>query len=238
MRKIFFLVFPLLFHSQVLERYPENQHPYKEGEVGFYKDFHKILIEKKLSPCENKQEMYELKLVVYEDASVKIIKEQDFDKIEKNKCSYELIKKVLPEMNGWTPAIYKEKNHAAVAKFFIYTDDLFSNFISGYSTSKIMVQPEFPEGLQKFRNKFTGAIRIPKLDHTDGEFTLRIAFDVDEQGNMQDVRLLDKTGYERFDESIVKGIQYLNPKYKWKPGTLHGIPVTTMIKVPIRFTFH
>ena len=231
-----FLMVSAYFNSQFLERYPEDQVSYTGGDTAFYKDFHQILKDQNISPCENKEEMYELKLVVYEDATVKIVKEQNAEKLERNKCTYEIIKKVLPEMTGWNPAIYQDKKMPAVAEFPIYLDDLFDNFPNGYAASKYIKQPEFPGGLQKFRNKFTGAIRIPNLDHTNGEFTLRIAFEVNEQGQMENVRLLDKTGYDRFDASIIKGIQYM--KYKWQPGSLHGIPIKTTLKVPIHFTFH
>ena len=237
--KIFYLLsilFSTFASGQFLERYPEGHFSYVGGDVAFYKDFHQILKDKNIVPCENTQEMYVLKVVVYEDASVKIAKEQNAEKLEKNKCTYETIKKVLPEMTGWNPAIYQDKKMPAVAEFPIYLDDLFENFPHGYAPSKYITQPEFPGGLQKFRNKFTGAIRIPKLDHTNGEFTLRIAFDVSAQGEMENVRLLDKTGYDRFDASIIKGIQYL--KYKWKPGSFHGVPIKTSLRIPIHFTFH
>ena len=82
----------------------------------------------------------------------------------------------------------------AVAESPIYLHDLFENFRDGYAASKYITQPEFPEGLQKFRNKFTGASRIPNLDNTNGEFTLRIAFEVNENGQMENVRPLDKKG--------------------------------------------
>ena len=237
--RIFYLLsilFSTLVYAQFLERYPENQVSYTGGDVAFYKDFHQILKDKNITPCENRQEMYILKVVVYEDASIKIVKEQNEEKLEKNKCTYETIKKVLPEMTGWNPAIYQDKKMPAVAEFPIYLDDLFENFTHGYAASKYITQPEFPGGLQKFRNKFTGAIRIPNLDNTNGEFTLRIAFEVNENGQMENVRLLDKTGYERFDASIIKGIQYL--KYKWKPGSFHGVPIKTNLRIPIHFTFH
>ena len=125
---------------------------------------------------------------------------------------------------------------AAVTEFTNYLGYLFENYPEGYAASKCITQPEFPAGLQKFRNKFTGAIRIPDLDNTNGEFTLRIAFEVNENGHMENVRLLDKTGYERFDTSIIKGIQYL--KYKSKPESFHGVPIKTNLRIPIHFTFH
>lgn len=140
-------------------------------------------------------------------------------------------------MKGWNPAIYQDKKMPAVAEFPIYLDDLFDNYPLGYTASKYIKQPEFPGGLQKFRNKFTGAIRIPKLDHTDGEFTLRVAFDVDEQGQMQDVRLLSKTGLQRFDDSIITGIEYMKKRHQWKPATFHGHLITRSLRIPIHFSF-
>ena len=220
-----------------MERYPDAQVSYTGGEVIFYRDFHQILKDQNIPECDNKSEMYVVNLVVYEDASVKIVKEQNAEKLEKNKCTYETIKKVLVEMKGWNPAIYQDKKMAAVTQYPIYLDDLFDNYSPGYVAAKYFTEPEFPGGLQKFRNKFTGAIRIPKLDNTDGEFTLRVAFEVNEQGQMQEVRLLDKTGFKRFDDSIITGIQYMKLKYQWKPGTFHGYPIIRTLRIPIHFTF-
>ena len=238
MKLFLFLLMSVSLNAQILERYPDTQVSYTGGDVLFYRDFHRILQDQKIAECDNKNEMYVVNLVVYEDASVKIVKEQNTEKLSKNKCTYETVKKVLAEMKGWNPAIYKGKKMAAVTQYHIYLDDLFDNYSPEYAASKYFTQPEFPGGLQRFRNKFTGAIRIPKLDHTDGEFTLEIAFDVDEQGQMQDVRLLQNTGYKHFDDSIITGIEYMKKKYQWKPATFHGHPITKSITVPIHFTFH
>ena len=40
----------------IYDNFPTDQYSYLGGEKEFYKDFHKILIEKKLRPCENKKE--------------------------------------------------------------------------------------------------------------------------------------------------------------------------------------
>lgn len=57
-----FYFFLFLFHSTVKGQqynypfFPSDQHCYIGGFKDFYKDFHEILIEKQMKPCENKNE--------------------------------------------------------------------------------------------------------------------------------------------------------------------------------------
>lgn len=51
--------------AQVYESYPRGQESYIGGNAQFYKDFHQIIIDQDFKPCENKNELYSLDLVVY-----------------------------------------------------------------------------------------------------------------------------------------------------------------------------
>jgi hypothetical protein len=73
---MFLLCLSLFAYSQNISYFPKGQESYDGGPVQFYKDFHQILIDKGLKPCENKNEFHMLKLVVYEDASVKYVKDE------------------------------------------------------------------------------------------------------------------------------------------------------------------
>jgi hypothetical protein len=86
--------------------YPPDQQPYQGGNVQFFKDFHQILIDNNLKPCENKNEVYYLKVLINEDASVKYVKDtSNKESAEENKCSYELGLQVIKHMNKWNSAV-------------------------------------------------------------------------------------------------------------------------------------
>ena len=89
------IIFSQSINAQVLERYPKGQDFYKGGTQKFYSDIHKILLEKNIQPCENKNEVYDVKFVVYPDSTIKIVK--DFDEENINNLS-SINKKVLI---GW-----------------------------------------------------------------------------------------------------------------------------------------
>ncbi len=55
-----------------LYNYLHGQESYQGGEKEFYKDFHQLLLHKKFKLCDNKNELYLLKVIVSEDGSVNI----------------------------------------------------------------------------------------------------------------------------------------------------------------------
>ena len=68
MKLFLFLLISVSLNAQILERYPDTQVSYTGGDVLFYRDFHKILKDQKIAECDNKNEIYVVNLVVYEDA--------------------------------------------------------------------------------------------------------------------------------------------------------------------------
>ena len=92
MTKYFLLlfIFPVLLSAQILQEFPRNQFPYKGGYENYYKDFHDIIVEKKLQPCSNKGEIYEFKVLINEDNTISFIKDYSSDYIARNKCAYDL----------------------------------------------------------------------------------------------------------------------------------------------------
>ncbi len=62
-KKVTFFISLLLsslqvFGQEVMKEFPLGQHSYEGGDVQFYKDFHQIVLEKGLKPCENKNEFH------------------------------------------------------------------------------------------------------------------------------------------------------------------------------------
>ena len=74
---IIFLLFSNLFSAQVLDAYPEGQDFYKGGEEQFFKELNKVLIDSKLNPCENKKEVFFMKILVYPDSHISFVQEPD-----------------------------------------------------------------------------------------------------------------------------------------------------------------
>ena len=69
MKLFYFLLFISSFLSgqtQVIS-FPKDQHSYLGGRTNFYKDFQKVLLEKKLKPCDNKNEFLSAYVIVLEN---------------------------------------------------------------------------------------------------------------------------------------------------------------------------
>ena len=84
---LFFLIFSFKIYSQtdVYDAYPPGQEAYVGGEIQLNKDLHKIMIEKKLEPCEDVKQIYTADLIVKSDSTIIMIKNQDSIYIKKNK---------------------------------------------------------------------------------------------------------------------------------------------------------
>ena len=128
MKIFYFLLFAgnLLFGQKAIT-FPADQYSYLGGTVGFYKDFQKVLLEKKLKPCENKNELYRALIIIKEDETAYFVEYEKPSEIT-NKCSYALAKEVLTGMNGWIAAKINGVPTTAGTQYFIYPDAFFENF--------------------------------------------------------------------------------------------------------------
>lgn len=117
--------------TQILERYPDHQLPYKGGYEAYYKDFHDIIIDKKLQPCSNKNEIYQFSVLVRPDSTIQFIKDLNAKVVESNKCTHDLAREVAKYQKGWSPALINNIKQSAVARFMIFPDDLFNNYREG-----------------------------------------------------------------------------------------------------------
>jgi len=141
--------------AQPLYYYPHGHEPYEGGDKEFYKDFHQILVDNKMEPCENKNELYLLKVIVTEEGSVKYLKdEMNSGMAEKNKCAYNLGLQVLKYMDKWKPLEIDGVKKQGVASYHIFPDALFENYKEGYSVeSEPALLEGLPDGINKFRSE-------------------------------------------------------------------------------------
>lgn len=96
---------------KVYPNYPTDKYSYLGGESAFYTDFHKILLEKKLKPCENKKEIFVANILIDEEGNANLHNEEKPSNVTtktflntdiyENKCTIKLIKDVLPNLDSW-----------------------------------------------------------------------------------------------------------------------------------------
>jgi len=240
-RKIFFLlsiisVFQLKAQTTqaLLEYYPRDQESYEGGVKQFYKDFHEILVDKKLKPCENKNELYLLKVIVNEDGSIKYLRDDtNSEMAEKNKCAYDLGLQVLKHMDKWKPAVIDGEKKQGVAAYYLFPDALFENYKEGYFVEAEPALLEgLPGGINKFRSEVVKKINLSGFQWKQS-FKMVAFFTVNTEGVIENIKLENSSGVPEFDKRIINGIK--NVKKKWSPATVHGIPVKYKFKLPLNF---
>jgi len=234
------LLYLLLFISSFLNSqtkvdiFPNDQHSYLGGRTNFYKDFQKVLLEKKLKPCANKNEFLSAYVVVLENDTAVLYDPEKLQKSE-NQCARELTKEVVKNMPGWVSAKIDGNNKAAVAQYYIYPDAFFGNFKVGYNAEDLIVYPTFEGGIDAFRKEV-----MKRTDPQDfyvkgkGKVTVTALFVLDEKGEMENLKLENSSGLKEYDEMILRSIKKI--KNKWKPATLHGVPVRFKFRMPMSFS--
>ena len=104
--------------QDVLGHYPLNQHPYIGGQNALEKELvasFKIL---GLTDCPTEQE-YEMPVLVEADSSIKFVKDFDTININKNKCAFEIGRKLVPNLKRWIAANIDGKFYPAITKIKI-----------------------------------------------------------------------------------------------------------------------
>nr|WP_314493903.1 energy transducer TonB [uncultured Chryseobacterium sp.] len=214
--------------------YPHDQESYKGGDTEFYKDFHQILLDKKLRPCENKSELYLLKVIVNENGSVKYLKDEtNSEMAEKNKCAYDLGLQVVRYMDKWNPVEIDGEKKQGIVSYYIFPDALFENYKDGYSQEAEPAMLEgLPGGINKFRAEVVKKINLYGFQWKQG-FKLVALFTVNREGIIENVTLENSSGLPEFDKRIINGIK--NVRKKWSPAKIHGTPVNYRFRLPLSF---
>ena len=67
-----------------------------------------------------------------------------------------------------------------------------------------------------------------------GKVTVIVLFVLNEQGEMENLKLENSSGLKEYDEMILRTIKKI--KNKWKPATLHGVPIKFLFRMPLSFS--
>jgi hypothetical protein len=226
----FSLLLSALSYSQILDEYPAGQRFYNGGITQFYEDFHNVLLEKELSPCENKKELLLLKFIVFPDKTIKFAKDADSLSYAANKCTYELSKEVFADLDGWQPAMVNNENkqyyYPALVKIYVYPDDLFENFHKGYNIVQKYKKPEFPGGTEAFSKMVGGIVDLHKVEFgfLDEQYTMY--FNLNKNSEIINIEISPKPKHENLEKELIYGIKGI--RKKWKPATIHDIPVDAL----------
>ncbi len=218
--------------STVLSKYPENQSPYIGGYTKYYKDFHDIIVKNNLQPCLRKTELYQFKVLITSDSTIKFIKDVHEDYVEANKCAYHLAREVAKHQDGWNPAVVDGVKQDAIAEFIIYPDDFFNNFRDGYRPD--FTNPVYYEGdddLKQFGKELNNKIDLRGFDWKD-VFTVETEFIITKEGKMEDLHLVKNSGMDVFDRRIIYGFK--NMRKKWKPATINGTSINFKYKYTLK----
>lgn len=233
MRKsVIFILFLMVFSvasGQVLFRYPKGQKPYNGD---FYKDFHQVLKDNHIKPCENKKELYNVRVLVNEDGRVNIVRDVENSRMQNNQCTIEVLKEVLPKMKGWVPARVDGQNVKATTTFIIYLDDLF-NYKEGYKLRNYITESSFKgEEINKFRQKVANrAYRRADKYTIIIEAKLEVAFEINENGEISNAFIVETSGNEEFDKEFIDAIMSMKDK-KWNPLKYRDIPINNYYVFP------
>lgn len=223
---LFLIVINTLLNAQnQYPDFPRNQHSYLGGDKAFFKDFHTILIEKKMKPCENKNEHPYISFLIESSNSVKVL-DLEGKKMEENKCTFQLTKEVVKYMDKWIPAKTQGKETIAVKKYFICPDNLFDNYKEGYIDAE---NTNFDKDI--FRKEVVKHIDLSRLKLKE-PLKIDTKFRVNISGKIDNIIIEKSSGSKDFDDIIVNAIQIANKELQWKPGIFLGQPVNLYFKMP------
>ena len=231
---LFFCFISAFCNAQILDQFPKGQDFYEGGITKFYQDFHQIILDKNVQPCENKKELYLVKLLLTKDAKIKFIKDFDSVNISKNKCAYDLSLNVLKSLKtNWKPAIVKNQKFDSVLEFFVLPNDLFQNYKENYDPNQFYIPATYIGGKKKYDRDFHDNFMVLFTDyHINGKFYLDFYVDVD--GEIVSPSLQPDVRNPTFTNEVFRTLKRLNKK--WNPAVFNGIPVKSKISVPIGFS--
>ena len=214
--------------------FPEEQIPYIGGYEEFYKDFNKILIDKNISPCENKGEFYEFSVLIKPNSKISFVADPEGYDDKNSKCARDASREVAKYLTGWNPATVDGQTVSAVAKFIIIPNQLFGKLDEGYNPIKNKQEtlPEFPGGINAFRTEVANNVDLSIFTY-DQAFRLEVMFIVEKDGTIQDVTLAQSSGNRQFDNMVLHS--FTKMKKKWKPATIYKQDVRYRFRLPLAF---
>ena len=224
-------MFPLGKAQNNYPEFPKDQHSYLGAYPQFYSDFHKVLIEKNLQPCANKKELSLVPVLIISENRAEVIEADSLK--SKNKCTIELAKNVIKHLDKWMPAKIDGKETPAIKKIPIYPDDLFEKYKEGYSFAEVDYKnTDFD--IEDFRKKVVKHINLDNFKYKgSGKLTVITSFNINYRGKLDNVKIEQSSGSQRFDEMIMDAIKETQQNKQWKPSSTHDIAINTFFRFPI-----
>ncbi len=223
--------FPFVKAQNNYPEFPKDQHSYLGAYPLFYSDFHKFIVEKNLQPCANKKELSLIPILIISESKAKVMETDSLDL--RNKCTIELVKNVIKYLDKWMPAKIDGKETPAVKKIPIYPDDLFEKYTPGYSFAEVDYKnTDF--NIDDFRKKVVKYINLDNFKYKgSGKLTVITSFDINYKGKLDNLKIEQSSGSQRFDEMIIDAIKETQQNKQWKPSSTHDVAINTSFRFPI-----
>ncbi len=178
--------------------------------------------------------MYTQRFVVYPDANIKFVRDEDQSIIEESPCAASLTKEVFRYLDGFVPAVVDGEKVPTLAYVTVFPDALFEKYKERYDVEDHWVMAVFPGGINAFRNAVAKRINVTGFT-ASGDVLIVTKFKVLPDGSMSDIVLDPPSGNPGFDSAIYSGLRSV--KTKWTQAKIHGVPVKTNMRMPLQFNF-
>lgn len=223
---LFFIINISYAQIEVLDRYPFGQDFYAGGQNQLNKEMVKIFKDQKLQPCEKSEEKYDVQIIVYENSTISYVKDFDTLEIQKNKCAFDLSRKIFPYLKRWVPARENGKVIAAITKIQVKPFYLYNS--KEDPTKNEEKSPTFKKGLPAFQFEIKSVFEKYIKNNKDQRSSL--TFVVNEQGDMEDIKI-DGDFSEADKNDVIKSLSRM--KGKWNPATFNNTPIKTRMRQSI-----
>lgn len=227
-----FLFFISQFRSQILDEYPKNQDFYEGGLASFYKEAHDYLAKSNAKECD-KNEIYQPRIIVTKEKSIKLIQDSDPENISKNKCAYDLAKELIKNLEKWKPAEVKGSQFGAITEFIIYPPDLMADYKPGYNALNFVKYAKYPSGFKEFQKEFNLNFRTLFRDYQI-QGVINLEFYINQKGQISDIRIYPPVDNKAFNVDVSRTIKRLSKT--WIPAMYSNIPIKQRVAFPVRFT--
>jgi TonB family protein len=108
---------------------------------------------------------------------------------------------------------------------------------SGATTNRAVMQPDQQPSFLGNWNKFLAKnLQYPdKCQEMRQEGKTMLQFTVLETGLIDDIRIIQSSGYKLLDEEAIRVARIMQGKVYWKPGRKNGTEIRAFFKVPVTF---
>ncbi|MGX9986779.1 energy transducer TonB [Soonwooa purpurea] len=93
---------------------------------------------------------------------------------------------------------------------------------------------EYPGGMNALRSFLSNNFDTSLFDGGEGKLTAKLRFVVERDGTVSDVKIIQKSGNNDFDNEAIRNVKKLK---KWKPGKKDGEAVRSYYGIPFTMDF-